>query len=83
MAERMKSITEESSLAELRTEFRVGVQLIKRYLGGKELRRSSDKDNETYTPGRGENFLAEEFGKRIERAYTEMFFLDRELGGKR
>ena len=82
MAERMKSITEESSLAELRTEFRVGMRLIKRYLDGKELNRSSDKDNESYTPGRGENFLAVEFGKKIERAYTEMFFLDKKLGGK-
>lgn len=82
MAERMQSITEESSLAELRTEFRVGMRLIKRYLDGKELKRNSDKDCQAYAPGRGENFLAEEFGKEIERTYTEMFFLDSELGGK-
>ena len=82
MVERMKSITDESNLTELKTEFRVGVRLIKRYLDGKELKDRGEKNSEAYTPGRGENFLAEEFGKKIERAYTEMFFLDRELGGE-
>ena len=82
MAERMKSITEESNLPELQTEFRVGIRLIKRYLDRKELKDRSEEGNEAYTPGRGENFLAEEFGKKIQRRYTEMFFLDRKLGGK-
>lgn len=82
MADRMKSITDESNITELGTEFRVGVRLIKRYLDGKELKHSGEKNSEAYSPGRGENFLAEEFGKKIERRYTEMFFLDRSLGGK-
>ncbi len=82
MVERMRSITEGSNLAELRTEFRVGMRLIKRYLDEKALKRGSEKNNEAYVPGRGENFLAEEFGKKVERNSTEMFFLDRELGGK-
>ncbi len=80
MVERMKPIVEEVELPALRTEFRLGIRVLKQYFRDQEIPGRAEKGSQGYEPGEGENFLARKFGRKINRKFTEMFFLDQELG---
>lgn len=80
MVERMKPIADRSDLPGLRTEFYLGSKLLKRYFQTKEIDSNSPTLTGCYRPSEDKNFFAKEFGKTVDRKFTEMFFLDEHLG---
>ncbi|MEF8798964.1 MAG: PD-(D/E)XK nuclease family protein, partial [Candidatus Bipolaricaulota bacterium] len=82
MVERMKPIADRSDLPGLRTEFLLGSKTLKRYFQANEIDRNSLTRTGGYSPSDDENFFAKKFGKKIDRKFTEMFFLDEQLGAR-
>ncbi|MFB6214613.1 MAG: PD-(D/E)XK nuclease family protein, partial [Candidatus Bipolaricaulia bacterium] len=81
MIERMKPIVDDGELPGLRTEFKLGFKLLKRYFDsrdtGREVLNSAD-----YGPSGESNYFAREFDRNIERKFTEMVFLNEEIGAR-
>ncbi len=81
MVERMKPIVEDGELPGLRTEFRLGIILLEDYFKNENVG-NGVFDKEYYTPDPEDNFFAREFGRDLERRFTEMFFLNEEIGAQ-
>jgi len=80
MVERMAPIVDEAYLPQLKTEFMLGAELLSRYLEEKDIREAPELNSDEYRPGPGDNFLADEFDREINRKFTEMYFLDEGIG---
>ncbi|MFW6006088.1 MAG: PD-(D/E)XK nuclease family protein [Candidatus Bipolaricaulota bacterium] len=81
MVERIRPIVDEENLAPLRTEFRLATRLLVDYLKDREPA-INPPVLQGYEPGENENYFAREFGKTLEREFTEMAFRNENVGCK-
>ncbi|MFB6291114.1 MAG: PD-(D/E)XK nuclease family protein [Candidatus Bipolaricaulia bacterium] len=79
MVNRMKSIVDDDEVPKLKTEFRLGFQLLKHYLESRDLN-VTRLDNSGYSPSEERNYFANQLDRSLERRFTEMIFLNEELG---
>ncbi|MFW6104415.1 MAG: PD-(D/E)XK nuclease family protein, partial [Candidatus Bipolaricaulota bacterium] len=82
MVERMEPIADRSDLPGLRTEFYLGSKTLMRYFQANGIDRDSLACTDGYRPSDDENFFAKKFEKKVDRKFTEMFFLDEHLGAR-
>lgn len=78
MLEEIQPYVDGIEIDELRTEFRIGVRNIKRYIRREDI---SSREIEEYDAESGNRF-AEHFGKQLRFEVTELEFKDEELGAK-
>ena len=81
MIERMRSIIDDEDIPGLRTEFRLGILLLERYFESHSVE-SMGNPEAGYRPSKEENYFARKFDKELERKFTEMVFLNEEIGAR-
>ncbi|MEF8836493.1 MAG: PD-(D/E)XK nuclease family protein [Candidatus Bipolaricaulota bacterium] len=81
MVDRMKPIVDDGELPRLRTEFQLGLKLLKRYFDNHYIE-GKVFDSTSYRSSQDDNYFAREFDRKLERGFTEMVFLNEEIGAR-
>ncbi|MFB6180928.1 MAG: PD-(D/E)XK nuclease family protein [Candidatus Nanohalobium sp.] len=80
MLNRIRPYADDLDLEKLETEFKVGIKNIREFVEEKEVSR---QELESYEKkDREKNIFSDKYGKPIRSKITEMWFEDKELGGK-
>ncbi|MBS3787845.1 PD-(D/E)XK nuclease family protein [Candidatus Bipolaricaulota bacterium] len=81
MVERMVPIVDDGELPKLRTDFQLGLVLLRSYFDNRDIG-SEVADKTGYEPSSEDNYFAREFNRELERRFTEMIFLNEKIGAR-
>lgn len=81
MVERMEPLVDDGDLPMLRTEFKLGLKLLESYFDNRDIV-GKVFDSTDYRSSQEDNYFAREFDRKLDRRFTEMVFLNEEIGAK-
>jgi len=80
MMNRIRPFADDLDLEKLETEFKVGLKNIREFIKNRDISREEIDGYEK--KDRDENVFSEEYGKPVRSKITELWFKDKDLGGK-
>ena len=79
MIDRMRPIVDDGELPKLKTDFQLGIKALKSFFKDREIEGPS-VEFDGYSRSDDDNYFARELDRDIERSFTEMRFLNEEIG---